>query len=68
MVEQLPQMRQHRSKQKNILKIGKVMAWIEASNSELLWIDGNNMIRRHDFTRLLRSYFSFSEKATPEAT
>lgn len=48
-VEQLPEMRQHRTKQRNILKVDRVMAWIESTKSELLWIDGNNLLRRHDF-------------------
>jgi hypothetical protein len=48
-VEQLPEMRPYRSKQRNILKVDRVMAWIESTKSELLWIDGNNLLRRHDF-------------------
>jgi len=48
-VEQLPEMRSYRSKQRNILKVDRIMAWIESINSELLWIDGNNLLRRHDF-------------------
>jgi hypothetical protein len=48
-LEQLPEMRPHRSKQRNILKLDRVMAWIESTKSELLWIDGNNLLRRHDF-------------------
>jgi hypothetical protein len=48
-LEQLPEMRPHRSKQRNILKVDRVMSWIESAKSELLWIDGNNLLRRHDF-------------------
>jgi hypothetical protein len=48
-LEQLPEMRPHRSKQRNILKVDRVMSWIESPKSELLWIDGNNRLRRYDF-------------------
>ncbi|KAF2097285.1 hypothetical protein NA57DRAFT_77539 [Rhizodiscina lignyota] len=47
--EQLPEMRQHRSTQRNILKVEKVMDWIESETSRLLWIDGNNILQRETF-------------------
>lgn len=48
-LEQLPEMRPHRSKQRNILKVDRIMAWIESTKSQLILIDGNNLLRRHDF-------------------
>ena len=51
-LEQLPEMRPYRSKQRNILKVDRVMAWVESTKSELLWINGNNILRRHDFNAL----------------
>ncbi|KAG4436031.1 hypothetical protein IFR05_008463, partial [Cadophora sp. M221] len=48
-LEQLPEMRPHRSKQRNLLKVDRMISWIESTKSELLWIDGNNLLRRHDF-------------------
>jgi hypothetical protein len=39
-IKELPEMRAHRSKQKNILRMEKVMTWIEADTSQLLNIDG----------------------------
>ncbi|KAF4625134.1 hypothetical protein G7Y89_g13035 [Cudoniella acicularis] len=48
-LEQLPEMRPHRSKERNILKVDKVMSWVESPASKLLWIDGNHHLQRHDF-------------------
>ena len=41
-LEQLPEMRSYRSKQRNILKVDRVMTWVEFTRSQLLWINGNN--------------------------
>jgi len=45
-------MQRHRYVQQNLLEVDRVIAWVESSKSELLWIDGNNMIRQHDFNTL----------------
>ena len=43
------EMRVHRSKQRNLLKIDKVIAWVESEVSQLLWIDGKSVLRRSIF-------------------
>jgi hypothetical protein len=47
-VEQLPEMRPHRSTKRNVLKVDKIMTWIESTTSQMLWIDGNNILQRQD--------------------
>jgi hypothetical protein len=47
--EQLPEMREHRKTQRNILKVDKVMDWLESTRSELLWVDGNHILPRQTF-------------------
>ena len=44
-VEQTSEMRDYRLRQKNLWKTDKAMAWIESSSSQLLWIDGNSVLR-----------------------
>jgi hypothetical protein len=51
-IKDLPEMRAHRSKQKNILRVEKVMTWIEADTSQLLNIDGCGFLQRADFNTL----------------
>jgi hypothetical protein len=45
-------MREHRSKKRNMLRAENIMQWIESENSQLLWIDGNDVLRRSDFNSL----------------
>ena len=42
-------MRGHRSKQRNRTRLQKVIDWIDSDSSQLLWIDGNKILRRSDF-------------------
>ncbi|KIM94475.1 hypothetical protein OIDMADRAFT_60802 [Oidiodendron maius Zn] len=51
-LEQLPEMRRYRSTQRNVLKVDKVMDWVESTTSQLLWIDGNNILQRETFSAL----------------
>ncbi|KAL3427787.1 AAA family protein [Phlyctema vagabunda] len=51
-IKELPEMKAHRSKQKNMLRTEKVMAWIEADTSQILNIDGCGFLRRVDFNTL----------------
>ena len=48
-IEQSSDMRSHRSRQKNIIRTDKVMAWANSESSQLLWINGDNVLRRTDF-------------------
>lgn len=48
--EQLPEMRRYRSTQRNILKVDKVMDWVESKTSQLLLIDGNNILQRQSLS------------------
>ena len=48
--EQLPEMRRYRSTQRNVLKVDKVMDWVESKTSQLLLIDGNNILQRETFS------------------
>jgi hypothetical protein len=50
MEEQRPEMHQYRSTKRNILKVDHVMDWVEAQSSQLLWVDGNNSLRRETFS------------------
>lgn len=49
-IEQTSEMRVHRSKQRNIMRIEEVMAWVESESSQLLWINGHNVLRRSVFS------------------
>jgi hypothetical protein len=51
-MEQLPEMREHRSKNRNMLRAENIMQWIESEKSQLLWIDGNGVLGRSDFNSL----------------
>jgi hypothetical protein len=61
-LEQLPEMRRYRSTQRNILKVDKVMDWLESKTSQLLWIDGNNILQRETFsTSFVAPFLIFGE-------
>ena len=45
-IEQSLDMRSHRWRQKNITRTDKVMAWARSESSQLLWINGENVLRR----------------------
>lgn len=49
-IEQISEMRGHRSKQRNIMRVEEVVAWVESESSQLLWINGHNVLRRSDFS------------------
>ena len=49
-VEQTSEMRVHRSKQRNLMRIEEVMAWVESDSSRLLWINGHSVLRRSVFS------------------
>ena len=51
-IKELPELRAHRSKQRNILRMEKVITWIEADTSQLLNIDGCGFLQRADFNTL----------------
>ena len=51
-IEQLPEMRPHKTKNLNLLRADKIMGWIESDASQLLWINGNSVIGRYDFNSL----------------
>jgi hypothetical protein len=51
-VEQLPEMREHRSKKRNMLRAENIMQWLESEKSELLWIDGSGILSRSEFNSL----------------
>ncbi|RDW67382.1 uncharacterized protein DSM5745_09248 [Aspergillus mulundensis] len=48
-IEEAPGMQNHRSTQRNLLRSEKVLSWIESDVSQLLWVEGNNVLRRSDF-------------------
>ena len=48
-IEQSSDMRSHRWRQKNIMRTNKVMAWANSESSQLLWINGDNVLRRTEF-------------------
>ena len=48
-IEQSSDMRSHRWRQKNIMRTDKVMAWATSESSQLLWINGDNVLRRTEF-------------------
>lgn len=47
--EELPNMREYRSKRKSFEKSEIAMAWAESRKSEILWINGNEVLSREDF-------------------
>ena len=47
-VEQAPEMREYRSKVRNMMKVDKFVDWVHSSTSQLLWIDANGFLRRSD--------------------
>ena len=49
-IEQASEMRDYRSKRKNITRIEGVMDWVESETSRLLWINGHNVLRRSVFS------------------
>lgn len=48
-IVQGPEMREYRSKVRNMMKIEKFMDWVHSETSQLLWIDVNGFLRRSDF-------------------
>jgi hypothetical protein len=48
-LEQVPEMRRYRSTQRNILRVDKVIDWVESKTSQLLWIDGNGILQKETF-------------------
>ena len=49
LIEQLPEMESYRQKRHNLLKLERVMTWLESNRSELLWVNGNHVLRRADW-------------------
>ena len=49
-IEQKPEMREHRSEQRNLSKTDQVVAWLESESSQLLWIDGNDLLRKSELS------------------
>lgn len=47
--EELPGMRTYRAKRKSFENSEIVMAWAESRKSEILWINGNEVLSREDF-------------------
>lgn len=47
--EELPSMREYRSRRKSLEKSEIAMAWAESRKSEILWINGNEVLSREDF-------------------
>ena len=45
-------MREHRSEQRNLSKTDRIIAWLESDSSQLLWIDGNDLLRRSEVSIL----------------
>lgn len=48
-IEELPEMRAQRSENRNFMKSEKALAWAESNKSQLLWVDGNQILSRTDF-------------------
>ena len=48
-IEQAPEMREYRSKVRNMMKTDKLVDWVHSKTSQLLWIDANSFLRRCDF-------------------
>jgi hypothetical protein len=68
MTEQAPEMRGHRSKLRNMLKIDKVMDWVQSDTSQLLWIDANEVLRRLDFNMLFAAPILLIGESNYEST
>lgn len=51
-IEQKPEMREHRSEQRNLSKTDQIIAWLESDSSQLLWIDGNHLLRQSQLSIL----------------
>ncbi len=51
-LEQSSGMRGYRTSKKNMTKIETIKAWIESNSSQLLWIDGNTVLDRSQFSLL----------------
>jgi len=51
-IEELPEMRPFKAKNRNLHRADEIMRWIESDTSQLLWINGNNVIGRFDFNSL----------------
>lgn len=47
--EQLPEMKAYRSERRNFSKSGMALAWAESLRSEILWIDGYQLLSRASF-------------------
>lgn len=47
--EQLPEMKAHRSERRNLSKSGAALAWAESLRSEILWVDGYQLLSRASF-------------------
>lgn len=43
-------MREHRSEQRNLSKTDQIIAWLESDSSQLLWIDGNDLLRKSELS------------------
>ena len=54
-IEQSPQMREYRSRKRTLMKVDGFMAWVKSESSQTLWIDGNSVIRRYDFSVLFEA-------------
>ncbi|GKZ38850.1 hypothetical protein AbraIFM66950_011373, partial [Aspergillus brasiliensis] len=48
-IEETSEMRSHRSTQRNLLRSEKVLSWIETDVSQILWVEGNNVLQRSVF-------------------
>lgn len=51
-IEQLPEMRPHRTRNQNLLRAEKILEWVESSVSQLLLVDGSWVLGRYDFNSL----------------
>ena len=51
-IEQKRDMREHRSEQRNLSKTEQILAWLESDSSQLLWIDGNELLRQSELSFL----------------
>ncbi|KAL1877958.1 hypothetical protein Daus18300_002312 [Diaporthe australafricana] len=47
--EELPEMKAHRSERKNFTKSEMALAWAESHRSEILWVDGYQLLSRANF-------------------
>lgn len=52
LIEQLPEMRPHRTRNQNLLRAEKILEWVESSVSQLLLVDGSWVLGRYDFNSL----------------